>query len=70
MPETRYIEEYDNNGNIINRVPYVVSDAELQAEADKATCEQYLAMSPAVITQPQIWWLLRYFGKRLGYKVG
>lgn len=36
MPETRYIEEYDNQGNIINRIPYEVSDAELAIEAVEA----------------------------------
>lgn len=33
MPETRYVEEYDNDGNVINRIPYVVSDEELYMEA-------------------------------------
>jgi len=68
MPETRYTIEY-KDGVEVNRIPYEVSDEELQAEADIVTCEGYLAQSPAVITQPEIWWLLRYFGKQLGYKV-
>jgi hypothetical protein len=32
MPVTRYIEEYDNQGNVINRVPYQVSDEQLYQE--------------------------------------
>jgi len=31
MPETRYIEEYEN-GELINRIPYEVSDEELYQE--------------------------------------
>ena len=30
--ETRYIEEYDGQGNVINRIPYEVSDEELLQE--------------------------------------
>ena len=32
MPEIRYIDEYDNQGNVINRIPYEVSDEELYQE--------------------------------------
>lgn len=32
MPETRYVEEYDNEGNVINRIPYEVSDEQLHLE--------------------------------------
>lgn len=40
MPETRYIEEYDNQGNVINTIPYEVSDEELKREgAEKAVAE-------------------------------
>ena len=35
MPETRYIEEYDNQGNVINRIPYEVSDEQLADEAEE-----------------------------------
>ena len=35
MPETRYIEEYDNQGNITNNIPYEVSDEELERYARK-----------------------------------
>lgn len=70
MPKTRYIEEYDNQGRLVNSVPYEVSDEEVASEQEKATCEVYLAQSPDVITQPEIWYLLRAFAKQLGYKVG
>jgi 5-methylthioribose kinase len=40
MPETRYVEIYDNQGNVINTEPYEVSDAELGMErAEKAVAE-------------------------------
>lgn len=32
MPETRHVDEYDNQGNIIHRIPYEVSDKELHQE--------------------------------------
>ena len=33
MPETRYIEEYEN-GILVNQIPYEVSDEELADEAE------------------------------------
>lgn len=35
--------------------------------SDAIRAEELLATSPAVITQPQIWELLRIFGRRLGF---
>lgn len=32
MPETRYIDEYDGQGNLVNHIPYTVSDAQLAEE--------------------------------------
>lgn len=32
MPETRYIEVYDSDGNLVAREPYEISDAELTQE--------------------------------------
>lgn len=32
MSETRYIKEYDRQGNVINQIPYEVSDEELYQE--------------------------------------
>lgn len=37
---------------------------------DEATAIEYLQKSSSVITQPEIWWLLRYFGERLGVRAG
>lgn len=68
MPMTRYIEEY-KDGKLVNRIPFEVSDQQLADEAEKATCEEYLKLSPPVITQPQIWYLLRTFAKKLGYTI-
>ena len=47
MPETRYIEEYDNQGNIINKIPYEVSDEQLTDEAE----ERELAKAGQLIDQ-------------------
>ena len=47
MPETRYIEEYDNQGNVINRIPYEVSDEQLADEAE----ERELAKAGQLIDQ-------------------
>ena len=47
MPETRYIEEYDNQGNIINKIPYEVSDEQLADEAE----ERELAKAGQLIDQ-------------------
>lgn len=68
MPETRYTEEY-KDGKLVDRIPFEVSDEELAEEAETVTCEEYLHHSAAVITQPEMWFLLRAFAKRLGYKV-
>ena len=68
MPETRYIREF-KDGVEVNRIPYEVSDEELAEEAEQATCEEYLKHSSNVMTQPEMWYLLRAFAKKLGYKV-
>ena len=47
MPETRYIEEYDNQGNMINKIPYEVSDEQLTDEAE----ERELAKAGQLIDQ-------------------
>lgn len=68
MPETRYAEEY-RDGKLVRREPYEVSDEELAQEQEDATCEEYLHHSPDVITQPQMWFLIRALAKELGYRV-
>lgn len=57
------------HGTLIFTKPLPPTDEELQGVADKATCEEYLAKSSEVIKMPEIWWLLRYFGKQLGLEV-
>ena len=47
MPETRYIEEYDGQGNMINKIPYEVSDEQLADEAE----ERELAKAGQLIDQ-------------------
>jgi len=47
MPETRYIQEYDNQGNMINKIPYEVSDEQLADEAE----ERELAKAGQLIDQ-------------------
>ncbi len=40
MPETRYVEIYDNKGALIAREPYEASDTELEMErAEEAVSE-------------------------------
>lgn len=34
MPETRYVNEYDSQGKLVNRIPYKVSDEQLADEAE------------------------------------
>jgi len=36
---------------------------------EKVICEEYLGFSNASITQPQMWYLLRAFGKQLGHEI-
>lgn len=39
-PEIRYIEVYDNQGNLVSLDPYEVSDAQLEVEANQARLEE------------------------------
>ncbi len=41
MPETRYIEEFDSQGNVINRIPYEVSDEQLLLERLEKECNEF-----------------------------
>ncbi len=51
MPETRYIEEY-KDGKLVNRIPYEVSDEDLQEEADEARLREILGMAHSAIAVP------------------
>lgn len=54
MPETRYIEEYDNQGNIINRIPYEVSDEEVEREKAEETISELSALADEDLKPPQV----------------
>lgn len=54
MPETRYIEEYDNQGNIINRIPYEVSDEEVEREKAEETISELSALADDDLKTPQV----------------
>ena len=61
MPETRYIEEYDGQGNMINKIPYEVSDEQLANEAE----EKALAKVDELIDQIDSLAKTKTFLKRL-----
>ena len=54
MPETRYIEEYDNQGNIINQIPYEVSDEELEREQAEEDIAELFFLADNQVTVPKI----------------
>ena len=54
MPETRYIEEYDNQGNIINNIPYEVSDDELEKEQAEEDLAELFSMADDQVTVPEV----------------
>lgn len=54
MPETRYIEEYDNQGNIINKIPYEVSDEELEREKAEEAISKLSALADEDLRPPQV----------------
>jgi len=54
MPEIRYIEEYDNKGNIINKTPYEVSDEEVEREQAEETISELSALADEDLKPPQV----------------
>lgn len=52
MPEIRFIENYDTEGNLIDKIPYKVSDEELQIEADTARLKEICDMGHSAIPLP------------------
>lgn len=80
MPETRYIKEFDNQGNLINQIPYEVSDEQLLIEQLGAESNSYHTLAVqayngwASLTAAQkdkiLKFLLGYYlasGQKLGY---
>lgn len=66
---TKLHRHFDIDGNELEPTYDVVSDEELAEDVEQATCEEYLATSPPLMTQVEVCFLLRAFGKKLGYKV-
>lgn len=54
MPETRYIEEYDNQGNVINKIPYEVSDEELLREGAEKEVASLSALPDTELTTAKL----------------
>lgn len=65
MPETRYTEEYQN-GKLVKRIPYEVSDEELQEEADRARLKAVANMPPSALSVPLLAEGFKLLCKRLG----
>lgn len=40
MPETRYIKNYDIDGNLVSTIPYEVSDQQLMIEQLEKDCNE------------------------------
>ena len=54
MPEVRVETVYDSQGNIVNQIPYEVSDEELEREQAEKAIVELSALADEVITMPQI----------------
>ncbi|MBA7530182.1 hypothetical protein ES705_22385 [subsurface metagenome] len=65
MPETRYIEEYKDS-KLVKRIPYEVSDEELQEEADEARLKAIAKLPPAALSVPALAEGFKLLCKRLG----
>lgn len=63
MSETRYVEEYDNQGNVINRIPYEVSDEELERERAEKVVTELSTLSDAELTTSQLRKLVKALAK-------
>lgn len=64
MPETRYIEEYKDGK--LNRIPYEVSDDELQEEADEARLEAIAKLPSSALSVPALAEGFKLLCKQLG----
>ena len=54
MPEIRYIETYDNQGKVIDRAPYEVSDEEVEREQAEETISELSALADEDLKPPQV----------------
>ena len=66
MPETRYVETYQD-GVLIDKEPYEVSDEQLQDEADTARLKEICAMAHSAIPLPSLVEAVAIICKKLGY---
>jgi len=69
MPETRYIEEY-KNGKLVNRIPYEISNEELQEEADEARLKAIAKLPPEALPVPVLAEGFKLLCKRLEERTG
>ena len=53
MPETRYIEEY-KDGVVVNKIPYEVSDEELEREKAEETISELSALADEDLKPPLV----------------
>lgn len=60
------LDAYDASQEEIDR--YHAEVLIIPPDPDTIRAEEILATSPAVITQPEMWELLRILGRRLGYR--
>ena len=63
MPETRYRERYDGQGNLIEAIPYVVSDEQLAEEAEGDQIKKVTQAIDGAFTVKQATILKRVFGR-------
>ncbi len=62
MPETRYIEEY-KDGVVVNRIPYEVSDEELEKEEAEQVINALSKLADGDIKTPQVGKFLKALAK-------
>lgn len=67
MSETRYMRNFDVDGNELEPTPYEVSDEQLQAEADSARLADIAAMGHSAIKVPVLAEGFSLLCKKLGY---
>ena len=64
MPTTRYVEEYEQGtGKIINKIPYEVSDEELEREDAEKIIAELSALGDGDLKAPQVGQFLKALAK-------
>jgi len=67
MPETRYMRNFDVDGNELPPTPYEVSDEQLQREADEARLCEICDMGHSAMPVPVLAEGFVLLCKQLGY---